>query len=66
MPKRNAEPNQRLEVQLPERLAIEASLFLRRDALTGRVAHGEWSRYVQRLIRADLAQRAQGANHAQL
>ena len=35
-------------------------------ALTGRAAHGEWSRYVQRLIRADLAQRAQGANHAQL
>lgn len=64
MPKRNAEPNQRLEVQLPERLAIEASLFLRRDPLTGRVAHGEWSRYIQRLLRDDLARRAQGANHA--
>lgn len=64
MPRRNAEPKLRLEVQLPEPLVMEASLFLRRNALTGRVAHGEWSTYVERLVRQDLSTRAKGGQNA--
>jgi hypothetical protein len=43
---------------------MEASLFLRRNALTGRVAHGEWSTYIERLVRQDLVQRAKGGQNA--
>ena len=56
--RKNPESKQRVEVQLPEPLVMEASLFLRRNALTGRVAHGEWSTYIERHVRQDLVQRA--------
>ena len=35
--RKNPEPKQRVEVQLPEPLVMEASLFIRRNALTGRL-----------------------------
>lgn len=52
-------PHTRLEVSLPETLRMQAELFLRRDPLTGKIAHGEWSRYVERLVAEDLSRRAQ-------
>ena len=54
MSHKRTEPYTRLELRLPESLIMQISLFLRHDPRTGRVAHGEWSNLVQRLLKQDL------------
>lgn len=51
-------PHSRLEVSIPEALRLQVELFLRRDPLTGKIALGEWSNYVTRLMEEDLSKRA--------
>lgn len=51
-------PYKRLEIVIPEALYLQLSLFLPHDARTGKTAHGEWSRLVQRLFNEELNRRA--------
>lgn len=62
MPKKYLTKQERLEIALPETVKLQASLFLRRDPMTGKIAHGEWTRYITRLVVEDLNRKANTEN----
>lgn len=63
MPRKSLVNKSRLEIALPLTLRLQAELFLQRDPITGKIAFGEWSQYITRLVAEDLNRRAQGENH---
>lgn len=66
MSHKKSTPHSRLEVSLPEELRLQAELFLRRDLITGKIAHGEWSKYITRLVQKDLNDRAGAVDNPRL
>ena len=61
MARHKGPPKSDLEVSLPVELKLKIELFLRHDPITGKVAHGEWSKLATRLFERYLAE--QGEKH---
>lgn len=47
-------PTSRLELSIPQDLRLRLELFLPRDALTGKIAHGAWSDLIVSLLHRHL------------
>lgn len=58
MPRKIHYPQRRLEVRVPEELALKVELFLPRDSRSGAVEYGAWSSLVTRLFNDFLNERA--------
>ena len=58
---RKAVPSVEKNISLPRDLVVAVDLELYSE-LEGKVPFGSWQRYIERLIRADLAARGKGAS----
>lgn len=58
MPRKLLHDQRRIEIRVPEPLALKVELFLPHDPRTGKVAYGEWSNLAERLFNQFLNEKA--------